>query len=129
MSKHNIMVVDDSRVVYAEMKRMLEGSEIEIVGYCRSGEEALEQYEALRPELVTLDIVMPGMDGLETCEKLRERYPDAQIFMVSSMAYDDMIDRAAALGAKGFLFKPFTKESLLEGLEGAFKAIRSAHKG
>ena len=103
---------------------MLEGSEIEIVGYCRSGEDALEQYEALQPELVTLDIVMPGMDGLETCVKLKARWPDAQILMVSSMAYDDIIDQAVASGAKGFLFKPFTQESLLEGLRGAFKAIK-----
>lgn len=123
MAKHNIMVVDDSRVVYGEMKKMLEGSEFEIAGFCRSGEEALEQYQTIRPELVTLDIVMPGMDGLETCEKLKEQFPEAQIFMVSSMAYDDVIDRAVALGAKGFLFKPFTKESLLEGLQGAIKAI------
>ena len=116
MSKYRIMVVDDSRVICAEMKKMLEGSDIEIIGYCRSGEEALEQYGTMKPDLVTLDIVMPGMDGLETCKKLREHYPEA-------MAYDDMIDRAAALGAKGFLFKPFTRETLLEGLKGAFKAI------
>ena len=122
MSK-KIMIVDDSRVVYAEMVKMLDGSEIEIAGFCRSGEEALEKYEELKPDLVTLDIVMPGMDGLETCEQLKERWPEANIFMVSSMAYDDMIDRAAKLGAKGFLFKPFTKDSLLEGLRGAFKAI------
>lgn len=123
MKKHRIMVVDDSRVVYAEMSRILQDSEIEIVAFCRSGEEALEQYEAVKPELVTLDIVMPGMDGLETCRELREKWPEAQVFMVSSMAYEDMIDDAARLGAKGFLFKPFTKESLLEGLRGALKAI------
>lgn len=123
MSMHRIMVVDDSRVVYAEMKKMLEGSEFEIVTFCRNGEEALEQYGDILPDLVTLDIVMPGMDGLETCQKMKERYPDAQIFMVSSLAYNDIIDRAASLGAKGFLFKPFTKESLLEGLRGAFKLI------
>jgi len=121
MNKHRIMVVDDSRVVYAEMNKMLQDSEIEIAAFCRSGEEALEQYEAVNPELVTLDIVMPGMDGLETCKAMRERWPDCKIFMVSSMAYEDMIDDAAALGAKGFLFKPFTKESLLEGLRGALK--------
>ncbi len=123
MNKHKIMVVDDSRVVYAEMKKMLEGSEIEIVEFCRSGEDALEKYESVQPELVTLDIVMPGMDGMETCEAMLERWPDAKIFMVSSMAYEDMINHAAELGAKGFLFKPFTKESLLEGLRGALKAI------
>lgn len=123
MNKRRIMVVDDSRVVYAEMKKMLEGSEIEIAAYCRSGEEALEQYEAVNPELVTMDIVMPGMDGMETCAKLRKRWPDSHIFMVSSMAYEDIINDAAALGAKGFLFKPFTKDSLLEGIRGALKVV------
>ena len=123
MDKRRIMVVDDSRVVYAEMSKMLQDSEIEIVAYCRSGEEAIERYEEVRPELVTLDIVMPGMDGLETCEEMRKRWPESKIFMVSSMAYEDTINHAAALGAKGFLFKPFTKESLLEGLRGAMKVV------
>lgn len=123
MNKHRIMVVDDSRVVYAEMKKMLENSEIEIVSFCRSGEEAVEQYGEVQPELVTMDIVMPGMDGLETCQALLEKWPDARVFMVSSMAYEDMINTAASMGAKGFLFKPFTKESLLEGLRGALKAV------
>ena len=86
----------------------------------------MEQYEAVKPELVTLDIVMPGMDGLETCERLKKSHPDAAIFMVSSMAYDDIIDQSVSMGAKGFLFKPFTKETLLEGLRGAFKAIDGA---
>lgn len=123
MNKHRIMVVDDSRVVYAEMKKMLEDSEIEIVAFCRSGEDAVEQYGEVQPELVTMDIVMPGMDGLEACQALLEKWPDARVFMVSSMAYEDMINAAASLGAKGFLFKPFTRESLLEGLRGALKAV------
>ena len=122
MSK-KVMVVDDSRIVQLQLQKILSDTEYQVVACCRSGEEALEQYGTMKPDLVTLDIVMPGMDGLETCKKLREHYPEANIFMVSSMAYDDMIDRAAALGAKGFLFKPFTRETLLEGLKGAFKAI------
>ena len=123
-----IMVVDDSRVIRAEMEKMLEGSDMEICEFCRSGEEALEKFEEAKPDLVTMDIVMPGMDGMETCEKLRQRYPEANVFMVSSMAYDDMIDQAVKLGARGFLFKPFTKESLLEGLQCAFKAIENDGK-
>ncbi len=123
MDKYRIMVVDDSRVVYAEMTKMLKDSEIEIVAFCRSGEEALEKYGEVKPDLVTMDIVMPGMDGMQTCAEMRERWPDANIIMVSSMAYDDMIDHAAALGAKGFLFKPFTQENLLEGLRGALKSV------
>lgn len=123
MARYRIMVVDDSRVINAEMTKMLEGSEFEIAAFCRNGEDSLEEYERIRPDLVTMDIVMPGMDGLETCKMMKEKWPDAQIFMVSSMAYNEIIDQAAALGAKGFLFKPFTKETLLEGLQGAMKAI------
>ena len=107
---------------------MLEGSDMEICEFCRCGEEALKKFEEAKPDLVTMDIVMPGMDGMETCKKLRQRYPEANVFMVSSMAYDDMIDQAVKLGARGFLFKPFTKESLLEGLQGAFKAIENDGK-
>lgn len=122
MSTQRIMVVDDSRVVYTEMCKMLQGTEFEIVAFCRSGEEAMERYEEIRPDVVTLDIVMPGMDGLETCEKMRSRWPESNIFMVSSMAYEDMINRAAGMGAKSFLFKPFTREELLQGLRGVLKS-------
>lgn len=125
MEKIRIMVVDDSRVVYAEMQKMLKDSEIEIAAFCRSGEDALERYEEVKPDLVTLDIVMAGIDGMETCRKLKERWPDACILMVSSMAYTDIVDRAAAMGAAGFLFKPFTKENLLTGLRSAYKSKKS----
>lgn len=121
MAEFKIMVVDDSRVVHQEMRKMLADSEIEIACFCRTGEDALEQYEKVQPDLVTMDIVMPGMDGLEACKRIRERWPDARVLMVSSMAYSEMVDRAVALGATGFLFKPFTQESLLQGLRGAFK--------
>ena len=121
MKKHRIMVVDDSRVIYMEMNKMLEDTDIEIVSFCRCGEDALEQYESVKPDLVTIDIVMPGMSGLETAEEMIKRWPDASVYMVSSMAYEDMINSAAKIGAKGFLFKPFTKETLLEGLYGALK--------
>jgi two-component system chemotaxis response regulator CheY len=111
------MIVDDSRLVYAQMKKMLEDSDIEVLGYCRSGEEALEQYDQINPELVTMDIVMPGMDGLETCRQMIAKWPEAKVLMVSSLAYDETMESAATNGAKGFLFKPFTKESLVEGIQ------------
>ena len=123
MKKHRIMVVDDSRVIYMEMSKMLEDTDIEIVAFCRTGEDALEQYESVKPDLVTIDIVMPGMSGLEAAEAMISRWPDANVYMVSSMAYEDVINSAAKIGAKGFLFKPFTKESLLESLGGALKSI------
>jgi two-component system chemotaxis response regulator CheY len=79
MKKHRIMVVDDSRVIYMEMSKMLEDTDIEIAAFCRSGEEALEQYEAVKPDLVTIDIVMPGMIGLEAEEAMISRWTDANV--------------------------------------------------
>lgn len=123
--KHSIMIVDDSRVIHSQVKKMLEGSEFEVVSCCRSGEEALERYEEVKPDIVTMDIVMPGMDGLEACKMMMERWPEANIYMVSSLAYDDTIDQAVEAGAKGFLFKPFSQDTLLEGLRGAVKYMES----
>jgi two-component system chemotaxis response regulator CheY len=120
------MIVDDSRIVFAQMKKMLEESDIEIAGYCRNGEEALEQYGTINPELVTMDIVMPGMDGLDACRRLTERWPDAKVLIVSSLAYDDTLTTAMNNGAKGFLYKPFTRESLLGGIQ---KALEPAAVG
>ena len=119
--KHEVMVVDDSRVVYAEMKKMLADTDFEIVGFCRSGEEALSTYESLQSEIVTMDIVMPGMDGLDTAEEILRKWPNAKVLMVSSLAYSDTIDRAKAFGAKGFLFKPFSKETLMDALANTLK--------
>lgn len=117
--KHEVMIVDDSRVVYAEMKKMLADTEFEIVGFCRSGEEAIEVYEELKPELVTMDIVMPGKDGLETAEEMLQKWPDARIIMISSLAYGDTTSRANEMGAKGFVFKPFDKEALIAAMRKA----------
>ncbi len=126
MEKKRIMVVDDSRVICAEMEKYLEGSEIEIAAFCRTGEEALERYEEVMPDVVTMDIIMSGIDGLQTCHAIKQRWPQACVLMVSSMAYTDMVDQAVSMGAKGFLFKPFTQESLLEGLRGVFKALQNS---
>ena len=120
--KHSVMVVDDSRVVYAGMQKMLSDSEFEICSFCRSGEECLEKYGDVQPELVTMDIVMPEMDGMEACRQLLERWPDARVLMVSSLAYDDTIKSSQTLGAKGFLFKPFDKEALLRELRSVVAA-------
>lgn len=117
-----IMVVDDSRMVHAQMKHLLEGTEYEVAASCRSGEEAVEQYGEVAPDLVTMDIIMPGMDGLETAQAILEDYPDARIIMVSSLAYQDTFDAAKTIGTKGFIDKPFEKECLLKAFQAALEA-------
>ena len=119
--KIEVMIVDDSRVVYAEMKKMLADTDFEIVGFCRSGEEALSTYETVNPKVVTMDIVMPGMDGLDAAEEMLKRWPDARVVMVSSLAYGDTTERAREIGAKGFVFKPFDREALIAALHEAVK--------
>ena len=113
MSKR-IMVVDDSRLVRVQLGDVLEGTDYEIAAYCRSGEDAIEQYDSVRPDLVTMDIIMQGMDGLDAAEIILKEHPEARIVMISSLAYGDTFERAKAIGAKGFIDKPFHQEQLVK---------------
>ncbi len=111
-----LMVVDDSKFVYNEMVFFLEGSDFELVKYCRSGEEAVEAYQEFKPDLVTMDIILPRMDGFECAKTILKDDPKARIVFVSSLAYDDTIEEAKELGCDEFLFKPFERDSLLDVL-------------
>ena len=117
--RKRIMVVDDSRLVRVRLGDILEGTDYEIVAYCRSGEDAIARYDEVKPDLVTMDIIMQGMDGLDASEHILKEHPDAKIIMVSSLAYDDTFERAKAIGARGFVDKPFHKEQLLKVFEEA----------
>ncbi len=118
MSKR-VMVVDDSRLVRVQLEDVLKGTDYQIAAYCRSGEDAIAQYAEVKPDLVTMDIIMQGMDGLDAAEIILKSNPDARIVMVSSLAYGDTFERAKAIGAKGFVDKPFHQEQLLKVFEQA----------
>lgn len=109
-----IMVVDDSRMIYALLKNLLEGTDYEVAAYCRDGEEAVTQYGQVMPDLVTMDIIMSGMDGLETTQAILKEHPEAKIVMLSSLAYDETFDESKAIGAKAFIDKPLERDILLE---------------
>lgn len=108
-----VMVVDDSRVIELQMRQLLEETGYEVAAYCRDGESAIAAYEEVKPDLVTMDIIMPGMDGLETARTILEDHPEAKIVMVSSLAYDDTINEAKEIGAKDFIYKPFDQDQIL----------------
>lgn len=114
-----IMVVDDSRLVRVQLEDALAGTEYQIAAYCRSGEDAIQRYAEVSPDLVTMDIIMQGMDGLDAAEIILKNHPEARIVMVSSLAYGDTFDRAKAIGTKGFIDKPFHQEQLLKIFEQA----------
>lgn len=113
------MLVDDSRLVRVQMEDVLKGTDYEIAAHCRSGEDAIERYAEIQPDLVTMDIIMGGMDGMDAAEIILKKNPDARIVMVSSLAYGDTFERAKAIGAKGFVDKPFHREQLLKAFEEA----------
>ncbi|WP_122790457.1 response regulator [Intestinibacillus sp. Marseille-P6563] len=119
MSKR-IMVVDDSRIVQLQLQKILSDTDYQVVACCQNGEDALEMYDKITPDLVTMDILMPGMDGLETARLLLQAHPDARVLMVSSLAYDDTINEANDIGAKGFVYKPFDRDQILQSMQKAF---------
>ena len=118
MSKR-IMVVDDSKLVKVQLGDVLEGTDYEIAAYCLSGEDAIAKYDEVNPDLVTMDIIMQGMDGLDATEIILKKHPDARVVMLSSLAYGDTFERAKAIGAKGFVDRPFHREQLLKVFEQA----------
>lgn len=115
-----IMVVDDSSFIWEELQYILKDTEYEIAGFAKSGEEALELYEKLQPDAVTLDIVLPGIDGIDTAKQILAKWPNAKIIIISSLAYDDTIDEASEAGACDFIFKPFDSQQILDSLNKAF---------
>lgn len=117
--KKRVMVVDDSRVMELQIRRLLEGSEFEVAAYCENGEEAISRYGEVQPDIVTMDIIMPGIDGLEAAQVILEEHPEARVVMVSSLVCEDTIQDAESIGAKTFLYKPIQKEGLLKALEEA----------
>lgn len=122
MSK-KVLVVDDSVFMLGEMKHIIMDTDFEIVGYARSGEEAIAMYGETKPDVVTLDIILPGIDGLDTARLILEQWPDANIIMVSSLAYDETMKQAKEIGARDFIFKPFEKQQMLDVLTRATEKI------
>jgi two-component system, chemotaxis family, chemotaxis protein CheY len=109
-----VLVIDDSPVVFKMIKRALEPNGFELVGQAENGQIGLEMYERYKPEIVTLDITMPVMNGIDTATVLVKNHPEANIIMLSSMDDLDLIEEAKAAGLKHFLSKPLDGEELLK---------------
>ena len=110
-----VLIVDDSKFMRMLLGDLLSRNGFEILE-AESGEEAVKVYLAERPDLVTLDILMPGRDGIETVQDLRAQDPDARVVMVTALGMEDYIQRALEAGADGFILKPFSPERVLETL-------------
>jgi len=116
-----VLVIDDSPFVYKAVTKALTGSEYEVVGNALNGQMGLEKYSQLCPDVVTLDVTMPIMDGLETAQNLFKMNPDARIVMLSAMGDETLLNQARDIGIKFFLTKPFKPETLIERLNEALQ--------
>lgn len=114
-----VLVVDDAVFMRTVLKKMLEEEGMEVVGEAGNGEEAVAKAKELQPDVVTLDITMPVMDGLEALPKILEVCSGAKIIMCSAMGQQAMVVDAIKAGAKDFVVKPFQKPRVIEAIENA----------
>ncbi|WP_436664425.1 response regulator [Alicyclobacillus acidoterrestris] len=107
------MVVDDAVFMRMMLKNVLVEGGHEVVAEAANGMEAVQQYEAHRPDLVTMDITMPEMDGIQAVRAIVSIDAGAKVIMCSAMGQQQMVIEAIQAGAKGFIVKPFDKEKVL----------------
>ena len=113
---YSLMIVDDSLIIRRKIERNTDCKKFRIVASVGSGAEALEVFPRCRPQLVTMDLTMPGMDGIECIKKLITIDPEVRILVVSALSDKATGIRALKEGALGFLCKPFGDEQLFEAL-------------
>ena len=112
-----VLIVDDAAFMRLSIRKMLEKNGYEVVGEAENGLVAVEKYMELQPDIVTMDITMKDMNGLEALKAIMERDRNANIIMVSAMGQEAMVKDAVLSGAKGFIVKPFKEETLIKALE------------
>jgi two-component system response regulator DevR len=118
MVKQRILLVDDHEVVRLGLKALLERHpQFDIIGEASSAREALEQVANHRPDVVVMDIRLPGTSGIEACEEITSRFPETRVLMLTSYAEDEMLFSAIRAGASGYVLKQIGGEELVRALE------------
>jgi len=116
-----VLIIDDHQLVREGLKRMLElGEDIRVVGEAANGENGITQAERLSPDVVLMDIKMPGMDGIAATRQLKEKMPDVNIIMLT--LYDgEYVKQAVEAGASGYILKDANREQLIQAIHDAYK--------
>lgn len=114
---HKILVVDDAMFMRTMIKNLLKSSpDFEVVGEAENGKDAIQKYKELQPDIVTLDITMPEMDGLEALKEIMKIDAKAKVVICSAMGQQGMVLDAIKNGAKDFIVKPFQADRVIEAL-------------
>ena len=112
-----VLIVDDAIFMRASIRRMLETNGFEVVGEAENGLVGLKKYFELNPDVVTMDITMPEMTGIEALKAIRQKDPTAKIVMVSAMGQEGLVRESIISGAKTFIVKPFKEDLIVETLK------------
>ncbi len=120
-SPYRVLVIDDSLFVQKQLAQILTSEGYEIAGAATDGNQGLTMYKELHPnvDIVTMDVTMPGVDGISCLEKIMEFDKTAKVVMVSALGKQDLVKKAFLLGAKNYIVKPLDREKVLE----RFRAI------
>lgn len=111
-----ILIVDDAKFMRLTLSNILMKANHEVVGEGENGREAVELYRQLHPDLVTLDITMPEMSGLDAIKEIKKEFPQAKVIMCSAMGQQKMVVESIEAGAKDFIVKPFDEGRVLDAI-------------
>lgn len=116
-----VLIVDDAMFMRRMLADILQKGGYQILGEGASGKEAVEKYKELKPDLVTMDIIMPDMSGIEAVKEIKKTDPKAKILIVSAMGQQALVMEAIQAGALDFVVKPFQPSRVLEAIERILK--------
>ena len=111
-----VVIAEDEAIIRLDLKETLEAEGYEVVGDCGRGDVAIELVRTLRPDVVILDIKMPGLDGIETCRRISAER-DAAVVLLTAFSQRDLIEQARDAGALAYLVKPFSRRELVPAVE------------
>ena len=112
-----VLIVDDTDFDRNLLRNILVSAGYEIAGLARGGEEGIQLYREMIPDLAMLDLIMPDLNGIDTLRRIREEYPEARVMLCTSVGEEGMVDLARRIGAKGYVVKPYQATNLLKAVE------------
>jgi two-component system chemotaxis response regulator CheY len=115
----NVLIVDDLKFIKIVLRDIIEKGGFRVVGEASNGEQAIQLYLDTRPDVVLMDITMPGMDGLTALKKIRDLDANAKVIICSALGQQRLIVQAIQLGAKDFIVKPFQPQRVVAALKKA----------
>lgn len=119
--KRKVLIADDTALMRELIRAALPAEEYEIVGEAKSGDQAVEMYKELKPDVLLLDINMPKMNGIDALSAIIDHDKDARVIMCSDQKYESMIMMALKKGAKDFVIKPFTSYDIFLAVKKLFE--------